>query len=82
MVIHFDPLYMILCCLFLCMLHYYFSITVLQLAVGTAVEDASSYVDLQITEMPFNVDPPEVSSATLSTEISYKDFVPETKVYS
>lgn len=53
--------------------------TSMQLEVGTGVKNASSFVDLQITKMPFNV-PLQTSHSTITTEISYLDDTPEVKV--
>lgn len=52
----------------------------MQLEAGTAVTNASSYVDLQITKMPFSVPPPPATHKFLNTKISYKDSKPEAKV--
>lgn len=54
--------------------------TLKELELGTTVKNASSSVDLQITKMPVNHDPPSKSSSTISTKISYQNENPDATI--
>ncbi|XP_063860652.1 integrin alpha-5-like isoform X1 [Scylla paramamosain] len=54
--------------------------TLKELELGTSVKNASSFVDLQITKMPLNHDPPPPSSSTINTKISYQNENPDAVV--
>lgn len=51
-----------------------------ELKVGTAVQNASSFAELQISKMPFNVPPPPASHSGIDTKILYRDDEPEIDV--
>ncbi|MPC33383.1 hypothetical protein E2C01_026732 [Portunus trituberculatus] len=51
--------------------------TLKELELGTAVKNASSFMDLQITKMPLSHDLPPPSSSTIDTKISYQNENPD-----
>ncbi|XP_045132210.1 integrin alpha-5-like [Portunus trituberculatus] len=54
--------------------------TLKELELGTAVKNASSFMDLQITKMPLSHDLPPPSSSTIDTKISYQNENPDATV--